>query len=740
MADRKAELERKKQKLAAIREEKERRRKEKESRENEEKLNKGGQKDLRTEAEELLSSLGIPGVDSSPRSSVTATPEPSLSPAPDNSIPTPASPARVPKKKTKLSVVNVHQANIPPKENVTYTKQTQTTAPSLDREVMSPKRKRCAYDAGFKLKVVQFALDCGNNRKTEKLNKNQLAKLKNQLAWATDIILLDGVRLIAISESRSGVIFVLMMPVILTAHLANQTALICHTCMYNNIKLSATSFIRLFILTYDDIPGEDESSASHDSSAFNKVASGLPQAEMVKPPVTAEEEIKNEENKSKAHDLSDEEKQQIIVSENFNKFFDRTSRIIERALDEEIDYFIDYTGASGEDGDGDDKSGMKVSLNRCFFDDRWSKNRTVTCMDWSTQFPELLVASYNNNEESPHDPDGVALIWNMKFKKTTPEYIFHCQSPVMSATFAKFHPNLIIGGTYSGQIVLWDNRSNKRTPVQRSPLTAAAHTHPVYCAKVVGTQNAHNLISISTDGKFCSWSLDMLSAPQDSMELQHKQSKAVAVTSLSFPPGDVNNFAIGSEEGSVYTACRHGSKAGILDSFEGHQGPVTGIDIHNSQGQIDFSHLFLTSSFDWTIKLWSLKENKYLYSFEDNGDYVYDVSWSPIHPALFAAVDGMGRIDLWNLNNDTEVPTAGVIVDGAPALNRVTWTPSGHQVAAGDDYGRIWVHDVGEQLAVPRSDEWSKFVHTLQEIKNNQADEELDGLSSFSSLSTAPLR
>jgi len=43
------------------------------------------------------------------------------------------------------------------------------------------------------------------------------------------------------------------------------------------------------------------------------------------------------------------------------------------------------------------------------------------------QYPELLVASYNNNEESPHEPDGVALIWNLKFSKTTPEYIFHCQ-------------------------------------------------------------------------------------------------------------------------------------------------------------------------------------------------------------------------------------------------------------------------------------------------------------------------
>lgn len=50
------------------------------------------------------------------------------------------------------------------------------------------------------------------------------------------------------------------------------------------------------------------------------------------------------------------------------------------------------------------------------------------------------------------------------------------QSAVMSAAFAKFHPNVIVGGTYSGQIVLWDNRSNKRTPVQRTPLSAAAHT------------------------------------------------------------------------------------------------------------------------------------------------------------------------------------------------------------------------------------------------------------------------
>ena len=72
----------------------------------------------------------------------------------------------------------------------------------------------------------------------------------------------------------------------------------------------------------------------------------------------------------------------------------------------------------------------------------------------------------------------------------------------MSATFAKFHPNLILGGTYSGQIVLWDNRvGQKKTPVQRSPLSSSGHTHPDYCMKVVGTQNAYNLAkTLMADG------------------------------------------------------------------------------------------------------------------------------------------------------------------------------------------------------------------------------------------------
>ncbi|XP_071826476.1 cytoplasmic dynein 1 intermediate chain 1-like [Apostichopus japonicus] len=446
-------------------------------------------------------------------------------------------------------------------------------------------------------------------------------------------------------------------------------------------------------------------------------------------PEQPEPEIKEEPAEPVIKELTEEEKERIVHSEDFVRFLDRSTRVIERAIAEDADIFVDYGGNGEEDGEGERDAGANLSQNRQFFDDRWTRHRTVTCLDWSKQHPELLVASYSNNEESPHEPDGVALVWNTKFKKTSPEYIFHCQSSVMSAGFADFHPNLVVGGTYSGQIVLWDNRSTKRTPVQRTPLSAAAHTHPVYCVKVVGTQNAHNLISVSTDGTMCSWSLDMLSQPQDCMQLKHKQSKPVAVTCMTFPHNDVNNFVVGSEDGSVYTASRHGSKAGINEAFEAHQGPVTGIDCHQVQGRLDFSHLFLSSSFDWTIKLWSLKHSSAIHSFEDNSDYVYDVQWSPVHPALFATVDGMGRLDLWNLNEETEVPTTSATLDGQTAMNRLRWNHSGQQIAVGDDEGRVWIYDVGEGLAQPRGDEWTRLAQTLADIKLNSNKDTEEGVN-----------
>ncbi|XP_072755510.1 cytoplasmic dynein 1 intermediate chain isoform X9 [Anoplolepis gracilipes] len=706
MSDRKAELERKKAKLQAIREEKERRRREKEQKDVEEATVRaaGTDKDQRKEIDAMLSSLGVAPVSDvlsslssmsslTPEQSANATPDASLQPSSINSAQSSASR----RKNRELTIVSVAHTNIPPKEPVVYSKQTQTIQTT-----------HTSHD-GLSTSSSAYTIysSCSTTTPTHSCSAGYF-----ETDWW---------------RPRKG---------------GSAPNYLSHAFDY-------------YVLTFDDGQAEDEENSLPHMDGFQSklppgiLPHGLPQVKEVQPAVTqVEQEKEKEKPKKEVRELSEEEKQMIILSEDFQRFLDRTSRIVERALGESVDIYTDYTGTMDEDG-MDEKSHQRLWLNRSFICERWSRNRCVTSMDWSPQFPELLAASYNNNDDTPNDPDGVCLIWNTKFKKTTPEFIFHCQSPVMSTTFARFHPNLILGGTYSGQIVLWDNRVQKRTPIQRTPLSATAHTHPVYCLSVVGTQNAHNLISISTDGKLCSWSLDMLSQPQEALELHTKQSKAIAATCLAFPHGDVNNFVMGSEDGTVYSACRHGNRAGLTETYEGHQGPVTGISAHAVQGGIDFSHLFLTSSLDWTIKLWSLKENKPLYSFEHNGDYVYDVAWSPTHPALFASVDDSGRLDLWNLNQDTEVPTASVVVDGCPALNRVSWTPSGLHVTVGDDTGKIWVYDVAEHLAHPRIDEWNKFLYTQQDLKNNKADEELDklnlssgpsSLTSMTSISSVPLR
>uniref|UniRef100_A0ABD2X9S1 Cytoplasmic dynein 1 intermediate chain n=1 Tax=Trichogramma kaykai TaxID=54128 RepID=A0ABD2X9S1_9HYME len=702
MSDRKAELERKKAKLQAIREEKERRRKEKEQKDVEEARIRAASTntDQQREVDALLSSLGVAPVSevlsslssanslATPEQSITATPDVSLQPSSLSSA------HSAPKKRNReLTIVSVAHTNIPPKEPVVYTKQTQTaqTVVHANHDGLSASSSTYTMSSCSTTTPTHycsagyFETDWWRPRKDE-------YNLNPGLEWEDEFT----------------------------------------------------------VLTYDDGQAEDEENSLPHMDGFQSklppgiLPHGLPQVKEVQPAVTQEEKQKEQEKLKEVRELSEEEKQMLMISEEFKRFIDRSSRIVERALAESVNIYTDYTGTmDGEDG-MDDKSHQCLWLNRQFFDERWSRNRCVTAIDWSPQFPELLVASYNNNDDTPHDPDGVCLVWNTKFKKSTPEFIFHCQSPVMSTTFARFHPNLILGGTYSGQVVLWDNRVQKRVPIQRTPLSAAAHTHPVYCLQVVGTQNAHNLISVSTDGKLCSWSLDMLSQPQEMLELQNKQSKQIAVTQLAFPHGDVNNFVVGSEDGTVYSACRHGTRAGVTEMYEGHMGPITGVDAHAVPGGIDFSHLFLSSSVDWTIKLWSMKENKPLYSFEHNSDYVYDVAWSPSHPAVFAAVDDSGKLDLWNLNQDTEIPAASITIDGSPALNRVSWSSNGMHITVGDDSGKIWVYDVAEHIVHPRMDEWDKFLFCQQEFKNNKADEEFDKLNissgppSLSSMTSLP--
>ena len=493
-----------------------------------------------------------------------------------------------------------------------------------------------------------------------------------------------------------------------------------------------------------------------------------------------------------ARTLTEEELDAVTSSIDFLEFIERSSKVIEKSLDQDYDILADYAldGVEGMEDDEDEGYGGSKGKKRRrirevvqFYDERWSRKRMISDLGYSpkvgfmlsfysglanpSQFPELLLASYTKNPSAPQDPSGLVQIWNIHLH-SRPEYIFHSTSDVLTAKFSPFHPSLIFGGCYSGQVVLWDTRAKSSLPVQKTPLagvSAGGHAHPVYSISLVGTQNANNIISCSTDGVVCGWTVDMLTQPQEYLELSApppSKMEDISPTRMSFPSSDPTSFLVGTEEGGVYPCHRYdraGAKAGVDPRmrYVGHSAPVTGLDFHPTRGPVDLGDLLLSSSFDWTVKLWKVRplsstivasaqsslaahpsgatqqaiEAVKEFSREDT---VYDVRWSPHRPGIFSLVDGAGSVEVWDLNIDTEVPLCratpeinrkaaqGSVYLGK-SLNKVVWEEKeARKLAVGGASGVVSVLEVSHELAGEgaRGEEWTGVKRMVGRVEKTR--------------------
>ncbi|KAJ2979423.1 hypothetical protein NQ176_g3264 [Zarea fungicola] len=456
-------------------------------------------------------------------------------------------------------------------------------------------------------------------------------------------------------------------------------------------------------------------------------------------------------------ELTAEELEAVTRSDEFVDFLDQSTKVIERAIDQETyDILTDYSLQGKDLDEEDDETGntggrgqTRIKEVAQFFDDRWSKKRMISSIDFSPKFSELLLASYTKNPTAPHEPDGLVQVWNTHMHDR-PEYVFTAQSDILTAKFSPYHPNLIIGGSYSGQVLLWDTRA-KAAPVQKTPLTGFGHAHPIYSVDIVGTQNANNIISCSTDGVVCGWSMDVFAQPQELLELKNPAQAKVAVedvspTCLSFPQTDPTFFLVGSEEGTIFPCHRYdraGAKAGVDKKicYKGHTAPVMSVDFHPSRGPVDLGDLVLSSSLDWSVKLWKVRApaaTSTIGSGDGNisplidfvrEDVVYDAKWSPVKPSVFALVDGAGWLELWDISKETEEPISRITPsqrqDGrtmlSKSLNKVAWEPNeGKRLATGGIDGSVTVFEVASGLGgkeALKNEEWTNVKKLISRVE-----------------------
>ena len=187
------------------------------------------------------------------------------------------------------------------------------------------------------------------------------------------------------------------------------------------------------------------------------------------------------------------------------------------------------------------------------------------------------------------------------------------------------------------------------------------------------------------------------------------------VLSMGMQQNDTNNLLIGCDNNNIYQISLNDDSSGnyFLNSFKGHEGPVYSIDFHPNE----FSHIFATSSADWTTKIWS-KQNidEPLFTLENSDNYVYCSKWSPTHPSILAMGDGNGYLDIMDLNKDIETPRVHSKL-GDNAINKICWTEDGKRITVGDNNGKIQVFGLDKQLYISNSEDVKKFEKVIGQKK-----------------------
>lgn len=356
---------------------------------------------------------------------------------------------------------------------------------------------------------------------------------------------------------------------------------------------------------------------------------------------------------------------------------------------------------------------------------------------WSCTGQSLAAGFGRHDHEDWCEHRSTLCVWNIFRRNLNPakaDLTIEMDSCVTSLAFHPAFPSVLAGGSFSGQVRIWD--TNREDPVlAASPVADFAHREPVTQLRWAADPSSPTqwlLVSTSGDGKVLAWNpTSKLAWPVYGQSLLASGAKrpnrtggkvgaVLGGTALSFAC-DESSFVVGTEAGAVLKcALVTGAKAKsgeayakdpkeevaypspIVFSLEAHPGAINAAECSPFH-----RNLAVTCAGDGAVRLWNLLQQPPVATISLGSAPLFCLSLSPTRPALLAAASADGHIHLVDLSVSRNAPVLTLTVPMRLTIYSLAFNKQGDLLASGDAAGNIRIWKLNKALSEERPSERS---------------------------------
>ncbi|EDO43231.1 predicted protein [Nematostella vectensis] len=403
----------------------------------------------------------------------------------------------------------------------------------------------------------------------------------------------------------------------------------------------------------------------------------------------------------------------------------------------------------GYDVDWEEKSSAVTCQHRLI--NQASGNQLqITSLSWNSTGSVIAAAYGRLDHEDWCTHKSSLCTWNLDrrgINVNKADTTVDLSSCLLSLAFHPKSPALIAGGTFNGEVHLWDLSCEDEMLVASSGMGNDSHREPVnkimWLLDPDSKGKKYQILSASGDGKVLLWQVPPIESqdlrlvggyilqtgavPRSLRTSKAKGDMEMGVTTLSFSHEDKTLFVLGSEAGGIFKCSvnSRGPPVGNVTSsvplgspvtfaFAPHVGPVFSVNCSPYH-----RNLFLTCGTDGTIRLYTMLQAKPLLSLEPAAGYLFAIRWSPVRPLVFSVATGDGRLLIYDMKVNHINPVTTIDVSDKKPVHTLEYNIHRRQlVATGDSEGVIKIWRLSDELTTqgPRETE------ILTDIAETQGD------------------